>query len=696
MSAASLQAAPMARLAGRHGDPKPNGSHPAPSAPSAAPAHRVPASPVPAALAFLRDAIDEVAFAHHFLASHEQALVALSPDPAEVLHPPTSPETPAQRADRLLHAHRLLERRVLDDLARVELALESLHTTGVAHLESSVAQSRQTLLEQVIAPSLAVLQLDQDGGVESPFKHLRPADILDLLLRAPDHEERAMHEAERLLRQCPAVRQLKEDHSQLVGLRDEPGAREAIDDAARTAESAEHGWHLPCPAHGEVRDVVLLLDRLNRLRTDLRQRQDHLAQLEPRLRALSHPAAALAEPVESLVLARFTPCDATAGSTRFDPDGLAALFGEDSPLRPLIARHGGLPVGQVLRETVARAIDRLSQPAPDDPVPLDPLADRLRAFVRTLVRHDLLQDPPFTQHLTGWMTARVHFQLGSDLAAVLEDLRGVHEPDQHPILPSPAAAERVEDTVNGLPAADPTDATASRPVVDLLNALSARLRAADTPIDASELEFLLEAASDYVRRRLAFEAQSADRSAYVARAWTAAGRQRRMLRDLGEERPNAVQLAQIDAELSEAFEVLQADLIAFPNPAESPLTRACQTLRSLADEVAALFPPNRARLSRPGRRSTEPDAAPTALSRMASALSGRLEASVPELPTIASLTPELERIVDLAVNHPVPPEATAAAALARKAGIGTEEVARLVFRLDETEPLPRLVAADLR
>lgn len=696
MPAATLPEPPVARIAaGPDGHRK--GTHFPASSPArvaSPPVPRVPAPRVPAALAFLRDAIDEVAFAHHFLGGHERVLASLAPDSAAAAAHPPSPETPAQRADRLLHAHQLLECRVLDDLARVELALESLHATGVAHLESSVAQNRDSLLDQVIAPSLAVLQLDQDGGIESPFKHLQPAEILELLLREPDHDERAMHEAERLLRQCPAVRQLREDHAQLVALRDEPGAREAIDDASRTAESVEHAWHLDGPVQGDLRDVVVLLERLHRLRTDLRHRRDRLAHLLPRLRALAHPETDLTAAVEALVTSRLPAPPAPgqpAPSTVFEPETLAPLLGTDSPLQPLIATHGSLPVGQALRESVARALDRLRGPAPDQPLALDPLAEELRAFVRELVRRDLCQDPGFFDPLAAWMGARAHLRLASELEAILDDLRAVHEPDQHPILPSSIAADRVDETIAGLPPAV-SPAAAGLAVVSLLSALAGRLRTADTVIDASELEFLLDAAADYVRRRLAFKAQSADRSAYVSRAWTAAGRQRRMLRDLGEDRPNAVQLGQIDAELSEAFEVLQADLVAFPNPVESPLTRACQGLERLATEIAILFPPD---LSRPDALPAEDHAVSTALARLTLALRGRMEEPAPDLPTLGSLIPKLERIARRAGQHPVPPEAEAAAALARKAGIGLEDVARLVFRLDETEPLPRLVAGDI-
>src|SRR5690606_32651206 len=199
-------------------------------------AHANPDPPFPASLRYLKDSIHEVAFANHFLAGYERDLREIAPPSLGVPAEAPGPETPAERADRLLQAHALVSMAVEEDLARIQPAVANLKSCGISDLEESVMRSRRLLAEEFIAPNLEVLSLDQDGGIASPFKDRTPEEIIALLMEEPPGDERRMHEAERVLRSCPAVRELQRDFRKLVALRADPASKRSLEEARHAAD----------------------------------------------------------------------------------------------------------------------------------------------------------------------------------------------------------------------------------------------------------------------------------------------------------------------------------------------------------------------------------------------------------------------------------------------------------------------------
>lgn len=662
-------------------------------APNAAPQARR-SSPVPPTLAFLKDAINEVAFANYFLSRYERELRELSPADQERIAAPAGPETPAQRADRLLQIHTNLEKTLRADLDRIAPALDRLKSTGADELEESVFKSRQVLASQVILPNIEVLKLDQDGGVESPFKNLDPDAIIEMLLAEPHRDERAMHQAERVLRNCAVVQSLHREMEALRALLVEEASRQALEDAARALEACGKTWPIPADESRDAGPFSAHARKLGLLHGDLTQRLAVLSRLRPRSAAYVDTDGTVRRKVEAILPALVNDerlFDAAGGEANFRRGALELLFAPGATLGQLAALHGTLPVAQALRDAIAGVTEGPGAESNGhngtahvlQSLRVGKATAGISEFIRHHVQREILQDAELRDALIRRAVALCNQGVAADLSELTGRLGTALEPNEHPILTGAEAAARIDSALARLqadfskPPSNNRERMPSRhPLVALFAELAERVRTGGL-VDARELELLIDTALDYVRRRLAFVQQSAARTEYVVRGWSASSRQSRMQKPLGDDIPTAMQLGRIDAELTEAYEALQNDARTFPESDDYPISRALSAMAKLEMEISASI---RAASEPLERALTDPTGSPVIAGLLAFAATewrgepgadananGRSESL-----TLSTVIAEVTRIA-AGVSPAVPPVGEFALALMERAGVAPQE-----------------------
>jgi hypothetical protein len=646
-----------------------------------------------ASLRYLKDSINEVVFANYFLCSYERELREIAPPSLGVPLEARGPETPAERADRLLQAHATIIEAVQKDLARIQPAVAKLKSCGIADLEEGVVRSRRLLAEEFIAPNLEVLSMDQDGGIVSPFKGRAPDEIIALLMEEPRHDEQGMHEAERVLRSCPAVRELQRDFRKLMALRADPASKEALEEARHAADGCARTWGMASPVGNDAASFGAHLSTLTRLHAELDRKHARLAELKPRLAAHLGTRDGLGEKVRPSVQSLLE------GEPTSD---IASLFEEGMPLDQLARQHGLLPVAQVVRELVAATIDAGGGASSLDPSvrpEWDQFPDAISAFIRQRVQSAMCATGSVGAGLTQLAVALCNRGLAEELKAVASRLGQVPERERHEVLNGPEAARRLQEMLSRAETRLSVSAEApgqgslmSNGVATLFAGLGRRMRSEEWLVDAAELDAFLETTLDYLRRRHAFQEQAAARAAYVERGWTARSRQRRMEKPLGDEKPTLLELSQIDAELTEVFHFIQDVAECFPHSEESPLTSILSTLaateKEVRDSIADASESLREQLADPRRSPVIAELIP-----LMERLRQNQPGGEPRGDTIAALAGEITRIADLAAQCEPPVDAEAALGLCRKTSLAPLELAGLVTSEGKALPLCRYLGA---
>jgi hypothetical protein len=678
-------------------------SSPQPSSPSrgSSRAHRAVALPL--SLGFLKDSINEVVYANYYLSLYESELRELAPKSLAGTLEASGPETPAQRAARLLQVHHQLEKRVQADLALVIPALENLRACGVARLEENVFTTRQLLADKVIAPNLSVLRLEQDGGVQSPFRDMDPPVIIDFLMQEPVHDEKGMHQAEKLLRNCVAVRDLQSDTRKLAAVRDEPASRKALEDAEQAAAESRRMWEVAMEEVNDAGPFSTLLRVLDVLQAELSERSNRLANLKPKSTAYCDTEGTVQKKVDALLPSILAEDSSHQGDGISHPGTgrVAMLFREGSALGQLAESHGLLPVAQALREAIARLMETGDEPEgnglPRTRGRLDRLPEEVGLYIRQHVQRAILGDESLRTQLTRRAMVLCNHAIAEELSRIATRLDPVEEPEQHRILSSAEALDLIQATVakfaaRAARASHGAERAVRHPVIALLSALGERIKDEVPLIDGQELEFLLDMAVDYVRRRMAFHEQAAMRSAYVERGWTLSSRQRRMERVLGEDTPTAFELSRIDAELTELFEAIQGEAELFPNSDETPLTATLHGLMSVERDVRESL---RDAVGFARKHLGDPEESPVIaeLMKLPGRFFGGAGADGSRIATLADLAAELHRITNLVRGCVVPRESESAVTLCRKSDLSPESLAGLAASTGALLPIARYVAA---
>ncbi|MBL9138101.1 MAG: hypothetical protein JNK85_19695 [Verrucomicrobiales bacterium] len=637
-----------------------------------------PAKPPAFALRLLPDTIQEVAFANYFLSRFESELHSLGPTDLPPAAPNPQPLTPAQRAVRLLDQLDRIEHRVHEDLGRLHAALQGLVVTGLATLEENILSARQVLAEEVITPNLSVLKLEQDGGVKSPFLHLDPSGIIDAVLQDPTQDPATMHQAERTLRDCVAVQDLRDNVQCLHQRLAEPATRQTLESATTHLRQTAKSWGfdtLPPTLPGPWGLQLRLISLLN---VELSRRAERLALLRPWVAAYDIRNSQLQDSLSSAF--PFIPGDDAPP----DPQGqLEALFSPSSPLGRLAETHGFLPVAQAFRERIARYLDRGEGLEPGTPERgLEEFPQAITRFLRQRIQATLRNDGALREHLTRGALALSNRGIAEMIAAVSVRLGYVEDPKQHRILMAAEAVENLRETLarmeSGLrpPSADPESSQHRQPVVTLLESLMEQLRSGDALVDSMELETLVDDALDYLRRRSALAEFRAQRNEFIRRGWTARSRQRRMETPLKSGVPTMVELGAIDAELGEAFEVLQTDVETFLADEGPPVTQALQHLvridRRVRESLSAAPPPTANRLQ-DAKESPVVAGVPRVLDRIRSL--HPQQGQNPRIETLDELMTELKQLTAQAPVFVSTPAMEVALHLCRIAGLSGLELA---------------------
>lgn len=547
-----------------------------------------PIKPPAFTVGLLQASIQEVAFANYFLNQYETELRSFCP--ADLASPTAhhEPETPAQRALRLLDLLDRIERRVHDDLGVVTSALQGLVVSGLATLEENIHTARRVLADDIITPNLTVLKLEQDGGVKSPFLHLDADGIIEWILQDTTQDPATMHQAERTLRGSVAVQDLRENVLCMRRRLEDPATRQALDSATAHLRETENAWGLHSPPTTESGPCGLSLRILSFLNRELSHRAERLAILRPWIAAYQVANPALHESLQDALPAICR--EHSSASNGADPE---TLFAPTSLLGRLAATHGFLPVAQTLRERVAQWLDRGEGPDHRSGTVhgLEALPGVITRFLRRRIQDTLRGDRGLRESLTHGALALSNRAIAERIAAVSVRLGYVENPAQHRILTAAEAIENVSETLakveSGLRHSG-AGAEAShhrQPVITLLESLMEQFRKQETFVDALELETLVDDALDYLRRRGALTDFMTQRQEFIRQGWTARSQQRRMETPLKSGVPTLMELGAIDAELGEAFDILQTDVETFLTEDGPPATQALRTLARIDREI---------------------------------------------------------------------------------------------------------------
>ncbi|MCC7373060.1 MAG: hypothetical protein IT581_00280 [Verrucomicrobiales bacterium] len=598
-------------------------------------------------LSLLKDSLREVGFANYFLNRYEAELLELCPP---VLNPGPkvkAPETPAKRATRLLDLLGRVETRVHADLGRIVTALEEVVVTELGTLEENVVSARHQLATEVIQPNLHLLKLEQDGGVKSPFQDLDVSGILDRLLQEPDQDEATMHQAERTLRACVAVQDLRANLACLRRKLENPATRQALESATRHFQETAKVWGVTSAPAALPGTHGVQLRQMSLLNLELCRRLERLAVLRPRVAAYEIADTELRHRIESS-LPSLLQDDAAVPA-------IPALFSRSTTLGEWGETHGFLPVAQALRDVIARKLD-LGEPIPPyrTPAAAESLPGQLTQFIRHQVQATMRSDAPLREGL--FLSALAHGNRGiaERIAGIVTRLGFVSDLHQHRILMAAEAAELLRETLARVESGARTGADAEvpdrarEPIVALLESVLNACQNPETLVESTELETWIDDAFDYIRRRGALKEFRAQRAEYVERGWTTRSRQNRMEAPLKSGVPTALELGAIDAELGEVFEMLQADAELFFAEEGPPMTRALNALvevnRLVADSLR-LAPAATAQRLRDPAQSPVIAGLPAFLERVRSLGAGRgsrvetLDALVAELKALADQSP---------------------------------------------------------
>jgi hypothetical protein len=624
-------------------------------------------------IGLLKDSIREVAFANYFLGLYERELQELRPADLGPSTKAPGPETPAKRAARLLELLGHVETRVHTDLDLIVNALQEVVVTDLGTLEENILSARQQLATDVIQPHLHLLKLEQDGGVKSPFQDLDVDGIIDRILQHPTQEEATMHQAERTLRGCVAIQDLRDNMECLRRRLEEPGTRQALESATRHLQETAKSWGLPPPPSALPGPHGLHLRQMSMLNLDLCRRLERLSALRPRVAAYQVADSGLRIRLESSL------------STLLDPDepplDIPALFERSPGLGDLGQTHGFLPLAQALREVVARKLDR-GEPIPSRRATpaFEQLPTQISQFIRRQVQSTLRGDSDLRENLCRSALAHGNRGIAERIAGILTRLGFVTNPNQHRILIAAEAAESLREALATIEQGARAGAQAEdqdqtrEPIVIVLGSVLNTCQNPKVLVESSELETLIDDAFDYVRRRGALKEFRAQRAAYVQRGWTFRSRQNRMEEPLKTGVPTALEIGAIDAELGEVFEMLQTDAESFFGDEGPPITKALNALvevnRLIADSLKSAPASLAQRLSDP-EQSPVIAGLPMLLDRVHSLGPGRGT----RIETLDVLVAELKRLTEQSPVFVSTPAAEAALHLCQVAELPPLELA---------------------
>lgn len=662
--------------------------------------------PLPASLGFLKDAIREVVFANYFLSRYEAELRELSPREWTELPEPSGPETPAQRARRLLLISADLERRVQEDTARVGPALERLSATGVAALEESVFKMRGVLVEEVIAPNLHVLKLEQDGGVQSPFQKMEASEVVEWLLHEQRHDEARMHQAERMLRSCAAVQRLQSDLKRLTALKSEANSVSALENAASALEEARRFWDIQDPESDDAGPFSTHLRHLAVLQADLARRRERLENLRPKFEAYGDAAGTrLSAKVETVLPGMLRDWHSNGeadGETLSPAQRVTHFFMPGTPLARLAEIYGILPTAQAVRDAIAKIIDERSREDGEESRgegTLDRIPAEIGRFISERVRDVMATDPEVKAILMGRAVALCNRGLGEDLAGIARRLERIPELRNRRIHNWAETVENIEEIISRIETQARSAPIQSErgnirsPVVMLLAGLGNVVKEQDALVESTELDALFGSAFDYVRRRTAFLEQVAKREEYVRRGWTAASRQKRMEKAIQSDVPTTLELGRMDAQLGEMFDALQNSADAFLTAEERPGSTILNVLlnldRGIKESLAGAPGVLRGKL-------LDPEQSPVLVDTLK--LMERLRASeagnTARVETLDVLLEEIHAIVRRGGFCVVPSEAEPVMTLCRTAGVSSVELSGFRIGPDDVLPIGRYLGEE--
>ena len=345
--------------------------------------------------------------------------------------------------------------------------------------------------------------------------------------------------------------------------------------------------------------------------------------------------------------------------------------------------HGLLPVAQAFREVIARAIDQNAKPSEEGagtgPLRLEEIPVQVTTLIREHIQGVLRKDAGFRARLSHLAVALCNRGLAEQIAGTALRLTTVIEPQQHRVLTAAEAAGNLQEAIARIEAGGRAAPVAHdrgvlrNPVVALLAGLAERAKSEDALLDSIELDTLVDDAYDYVRRRAALQEQAERRSAYVQRGWSNNSRQRRMEKALKGEIPTALELGALDAELSDAFEVLQTDVETFLEGGDRPVTRGLKALvdmdHAIKESIRLGSPLLRAQLGDPQQSPVLVDFQKV-LERVRRIEPGQ----TPRLETLDDLIVELKRVANRAPVFVMTPEVDSSLALCRTADLPPADV----------------------